>query len=106
MNRVLTTTCLGLLLLIGALSGCATRDGSVRLLSSAENHKYRLRAQFQGEEVRLPHRDFEVIHGVLIDDSRSNITVRYQPKDETSVVEAMLYFTNVWSPDEEFVALP
>lgn len=88
------------------LSNCATPDPAEKLLATQPNKKYGVEARFLGEKVQLPDERIDVICRIVFVRQGSADEVRFKPSDETSLVWALLYFTNVWSSDEESLVLP
>jgi hypothetical protein len=88
------------------LVNCATPDSAEKLLATQANKKYGVEARFLGEKFQLPGERIDVIRRIVFMRQGSADEVRFNPSDETSLVSALLYFTNVWSPDEESLVLP
>lgn len=76
------------------------------VLAVKENKKYRLRCVFYGEEMEVgANRKAKVVRYVAVKNERGEET-RYTPSDAAAAGDPDIYFTDVWSPDEEYFVLP
>ena len=71
-----------------------------------ENHKYKLEAVFSGYDLQMGDQTVKVIDALSVRSKVSGQEVKYAPAHGPSESDAHAYFTAVWSPDEEFLALP
>jgi len=95
------------LLLAACLAfGCATVPNEHELLGRVINHKYPVDALFIGERLKLDTDQIAIIDDVVIRSRGSSIQFQFVPADRISLIQGLLYFTNVWSPDQEFLLLP
>ena len=70
------------------------------------NQKYKLEAIFSGYDVEVGERKVPVIQQLTIRSSETGQQVQYSRSDGPSGSDADAYFTDVWSPDDELLALP
>lgn len=70
------------------------------------NQKYKLEAIFSGTDVEVGDRKVAVIEQLTIRSSETGQQLQYQRRDGPSSSDAHAYFTDVWSPDDEFLVLP
>ena len=70
------------------------------------NQKYKLEAIFSGTNVEVGDRKVAVIEQLTIRSSETGQHVQYKRSDAPSSSDANAYFTDVWSPDDEFLVLP
>lgn len=91
-----------------ALAGPCTPKSSPRenVLAVKENKKYKLRCVFYGEEMEVgASRKAKVIRHAAVRNEDGD-EARYEPSDAAAAGDSNIYFTDVWSPDEEYLALP
>lgn len=77
-------------------------------LFSVENEKYALVAEFYGKWVGPdgdPQRQF-LVRRLVIKDSRTSESAEYRRIDVDSPADALGFFSEVWSPDREYLVLP
>ena len=75
-------------------------------LAVKENKKYHVRCVFYGEEVEAgAGRTAKVVRYVALK-NESGDEARYAPADAAAAGDSDIYFTDVWSPDEEYLVLP
>jgi hypothetical protein len=107
---------LNLLLAAGMLalaSPCAPRPSPPQtaaprehILSVRENRKYKVRCIFYGEEMEVgANQKAKVIRYVVVRNEGGD-EARYAPLDAAAASDSNIYFTDVWSPDEEYLVLP
>jgi hypothetical protein len=78
-----------------------------RLLAKKENLKYNLTCLFYGQEVSIRGGEkTKGIDAIVVRDQRTGREVRFRPIDPESLYQSLGYYTDVWSPDEEFLVLP
>lgn len=105
------------MLLLLNLNVCAPRTRSPQpqndkplVIAQRENHKYRLVVTFYGEEVTfgegVSQRTEKMISYLTIRDEQKANEVRYVPPETGAEDNPHFYFTEVWSPDEEYLLLP
>jgi hypothetical protein len=71
------------------------------------NSKYKLTCLLSGETVSLDgNHNVQAISSVTLRDESTGRELRFQPDDPTSLYQSQGYFTEVWSPDQEYLALP
>jgi hypothetical protein len=92
--------------LSGRVPGPDAQSPKDRIIKIEPNHKYKLDAVFSGTEVEVGDRTVPVIHQLTLRSAAASREVKYSPVDGPSETDASAYFTDVWSPDEEFVVLP
>lgn len=83
------------------------RADEVIIVTQKDNKKYNLSATFYGEELRYGENEevvSKIITYVVFRDNKTNVEVKYSPKGTTSAAD--FYFTEIWSPDEEYLILP
>jgi len=81
-------------------------SGSIDVIKVTENHKYQLEAIFSGEYLEVGDRTEKVITSLTL---RSKVTaqrVKYSPESSPAKEDTTAYFTEVWSPDGEWLVLP
>lgn len=90
------------------VGGCSSADPDAPvLLATRSNAKYKLSANFYGNEVALGDgKTISVVSYVTVRDAQRATEARFTPVDASSLNEPGGFFQNVWSPDEEFLALP
>jgi hypothetical protein len=90
--------------------GCSSRSISTHNLSivaQTRNAKYHLTCIFYGGQVELENgRTVEQIRSVSLRDQRSGAEAAYEPEDTESLSNSEGFFTDVWSPDGEWLVLP
>jgi hypothetical protein len=76
------------------------------VIKVTENNKYKLEAVFSGYDLQVGDRTVKVVDSVTIRSKTTGREVKYERADGPSKSDAQAYFTDVWSPDEEFLVLP
>ncbi len=80
------------------------------ILATARNEKYRLVCTFHGFKERVPGAlpDGVVNHitYVTLSDLRTNQTIRFAPSGLADLTDPQVFFTDVWSPNHEWLVLP
>lgn len=93
------------------------KSDEIIVITQSVNQKYNLTATFYGIDFRYSVEDesgIKIITYIVFKDNESGAEVKYKPSavdesDETgisSIVTPDFYFTDVWSPDEEYLVLP
>ena len=82
------------------------QTGSIGVIKVAENHKYQLEAVFSGEGLEVGDRIEKVITSVTIRSKVTGRSVKYSREDGPAPEDSDAYFTDVWSPDDEWLVLP
>lgn len=77
------------------------RDDENIVVARKENRKYSLTAIFYGENDKTVGK---IINRVVFRDNKTGAEVRYEPTGQ--IPAGNFYFTEVWSPDEEYLILP
>jgi hypothetical protein len=93
--------------LLALVSPCAPKSSSrENVLAVKENKKYKLRSVFYGEEMEVgANQKAKVIKYVIVRNEGGD-EARYSPVDAAAAGDSNIYFTGVWSPDEEYLVLP
>lgn len=89
-----------------ASTGSSIESAEAKIIRMNENQKYKLKCNFYGESIEGGGEDEKVVSYITILDGSSRQEVKYTPIDGDSLVLEKGYFTDVWSPDEEFLLLP
>jgi len=76
------------------------------VIKIATNQKYKLEAIFSATDVEVGERKVPVIEQLTIQSSETAQQIQYTRSDGPSSSDAHAYFTDVWSPDDEFLVLP
>lgn len=82
-------------------------DGTI-LISTSENKKYGIGARFYGVDLKVGGDGgsaTRIIRSIVLKETKSGSEVKYAPTVDSSQA-ADFYFTNIWSPDEEYLVLP
>jgi hypothetical protein len=93
------------------------KDDEVIIITQKINQKYDLTATFYGINFRSGENDevqTKIITYIVFKDNKNGKEVRYKPqtfdnsndKGIDSIITPNFYFTEVWSPDEEYIVLP
>lgn len=72
-----------------------------------ENKKYGVTATFYGKDYRNGENDkaaTKVIKEIVFRENKTGAEIKYSPTGTESAAD--FYFTEIWSPDEEYVVLP
>lgn len=93
--------------LLALVSPCAPKSSSrENVLAVKENKKYKVRSVFYGEEMEVgASQRAKVIRYVVVRNEGGD-EARYAPVDAAAAGDSNIYFTDVWSPDEEYLVLP
>lgn len=78
-------------------------------ISRKENRKYNLTAVFYGQNHNYGENNdltAKIIRYIIFRRNDSGEEVRYYPKEDETEQHATFYFTEIWSPDEEYLVLP
>ena len=89
-------------------SNSIKKNDEVIILEKKENQKYHITALFYGENMLYGDNNeytIPVIHYMILSDNDTGTEAGYSPTDSTTEA-ADFYFTDVWSPDEEYIVLP
>lgn len=85
----------------------STPDAAQRVvIKVAENRKYKLEATFSGEGIEVGDRIEKVIDSLTVRSKVTGRDVKYERPDGPSESDAHAYFTDVWSPNDEWLLLP
>ena len=103
-----------LILLLAFAIGCSSgqlpashpQASRARVIQVQPNHKYKLEVKFSGSDIEVGARTVPVIEQVVMKNSQNGQEIKYNRPDGPSASDAHAYFTDVWSPDQEFVILP
>jgi hypothetical protein len=99
-----------LMFVIGCSSGQMPTSHSqvskARVIQVQPNRKYKLEAIFSGSDIEVGNRMVPVIEQLVMKSSQTGQEIKYNRPDGPSASDAHAYFTEVWSPDDEFVVLP
>lgn len=85
-----------------------SKNDETILIDKKANKKYGIEAQFYGIDLKDAENNknsAKVIRQVVLKDVKTGSEAKYSVKSDTEQA-ADLYFTNVWSPDEEHLILP
>jgi hypothetical protein len=82
------------------------QSAEARIIKIVPNQKYQLEAVFSGADVEVGERMVPVIEHLTLRSPVMGQEVNYTPADGPSGSDARAYFTDVWSPDQEFLVLP
>ena len=91
---------------------CDTSNNNIDekiIIEKKANQKYNLSAIFYGANIKYGNNrelSVKVIEYVTIKDNKTGAEIRYLPNDSSTEQAADFYFTDVWSPDEEYLVLP
>lgn len=97
------------------LSFCTTlvpesrNEDEIIVIDRKENRKYNLTAAFYGYYFKYGENDeltAKVIKYIIFRKNDTGEEVRYYPKEPEGEQHAHFYFTEIWSPDEEYLVLP
>jgi hypothetical protein len=102
------------LLLLLPLIGCSSEPVSIsqpqataaRVMEVKANHKYKLEAVFSGTDVKVGERTLPVIEQLIVRNAETGREVKYSHSDGPSASDAHAYFTDVWSPGDEYLVVP
>jgi hypothetical protein len=120
MNTLITKIYFLFLILALSFSSCSTAhvqesatpltsnpSSSANVLLVKENQKHKIKCIFYGKELTLAgQKKVTAIESIALQDLVSGKEVKYVPIDQSSIVDSLSYFTDVWSPDGEFLVLP
>jgi hypothetical protein len=82
-------------------------DDHIHLLQTEENTKYGLAVLYYGEVYHWENGTHtNLIEYLTIKDLQHGTEIRYSPIDPSSLDDPHGYFSGVWSPDKELLALP
>lgn len=85
------------------------QDDETVIITQKANKKYNLTATFYGINFRYGQNDeteSKIIRHIVFRDEKSGKETRYVPPENSTEQAADFYFTDVWSPDEEYAILP
>lgn len=95
------------------LSGCDVKSrestaSANKPIVSKINEQYQIAVEFYGELVGADDQppDHLVVDSILIRDLKTMRAERFIPEDSVSLQNSFGYFTDVWSPDWAYLALP
>jgi hypothetical protein len=93
---------------VGAGSACShSHATNSRLLASKANSKYNLTCVFYGQTLKTEAgAAVQGIETIALRDGRTGKEVAFKPADAASLYQSLGYYTDVWSPDGEFLVLP
>lgn len=78
----------------------------LKVLARKENRKHQLTCLFYGEEVDVGTTGkVSVISQMVLRDNKTGEEVKYTPFNEVSVKDSQGYFTDVWSPGDDYLLL-
>lgn len=91
------------------VSSSCTVTGEI--LVATTNSKYDISVIFYGQKIPASKggkvvKTFHVVEKVIIKDGKSGKEVVYEPEDAESLSINQAWFTDVWSPDKEYLLLP
>jgi hypothetical protein len=103
-----------LVLILPLMIACASefkpnsdpQSSKPHVIKITPNQKYKLEAIFSGTDVEVGDRKVAVIEQLTIRSSETGQQIQYKRSDGPSSSDAHAYFTDVWSPDNEFLVLP
>lgn len=91
-------------------------DDEVIIVEQRNNKKYNLTATFHGVNFRYGENNEiseKTITYIVFRDNNSSEEVRYKPSTQNNIEDGVagivtpnFYFTDIWSPDEEYLVLP
>jgi hypothetical protein len=83
-------------------------DDEIILIDKKENKKYGLEAQFYGVNIKYGENSessAKIIRSIVFKDLKNGSETKYE-SSSTTAQAANFYFTDVWSPDDEYLILP
>ena len=92
---------------IGFCTGNTAKNDENVLFDEKANQKYGITALFYGENLRYGDDNefsLKIIRSVVFRSNKTGEEVKYLPTGQLPA--GNFYFTEVWSPDEEYAALP
>jgi hypothetical protein len=82
------------------------QSGAIDRIKVTENHTYQLDAIFSGEYLEVGDRTDKVITSLTLKSKITGQEVRYNPESSPAKEDTSAYFTEVWSPEGEWLVLP
>jgi hypothetical protein len=102
---MLKTPTIVLLLAVACSTGCSRKTASLNLTKT--NRKYALTCIFYREKLDMGDGTFHfLIDRVAIRDDRTGTEIPFIPEEPDALSISSGFYTDVWSPDEEFLILP
>jgi hypothetical protein len=102
---MLKTPAIVLLLAVACSTGCSRKTSSLNLTKT--NRKYALTCIFYREKLDMGDGTFHLlIDRVAVRDDRTGTEIPFIPEEPENLNISSGFYTDVWSPDEEFLILP
>ncbi len=89
-------------------SSKAENDKSI-IIAESKNSKYDIKAIFYGIHNKATDSnelDYKVIRYIIFKDEKSGKEIKYVAPEKQTEQATDLYFTDIWSPNEEYLILP
>jgi hypothetical protein len=80
--------------------------GVNEVIKITANKKYQLEAIFSGQDLAVGDQPHKVIEALAIRSKTTGDSVKYSREDGPAAEDMEAYFTDVWSPDNEWLVLP